>query len=88
MRPPCGRYAGLSPRGRGKPLGISSSAYSLRSIPAWAGETATSISCTAALAVYPRVGGGNEDVILPRTLSRGLSPLGRGKLLERTLAPS
>ena len=32
----------------------------MRSIPAWAGETAGSYSMLSLRAVYPRVGGGNR----------------------------
>ena len=51
--------AGLSPRGRGKRRGVSSMLATLRSIPAWAGETVLLILLTPTPTVYPRVGGGN-----------------------------
>ena len=36
--------------------------------------------------VYPRVGGGNAGSIPPFTYKRGLSPRGRGKLIQPTPA--
>ena len=50
---------GLSPRGRGKRRVNARPCLQARSIPAWAGETSTSAPKTAAMEVYPRVGGGN-----------------------------
>ena len=49
---------GLSPRGRGNRLVLPVRPSHDRSIPAWAGEPSSSGSLTAALRVYPRVGGG------------------------------
>ena len=70
---------GLSPRGRGKPSNAPDSRPSMRSIPAWAGETTALAVSTNEPQVYPRVGGGNAvgRCNLPRAL--GLSPRGRGK---------
>ena len=51
--------AGLSPRGRGKPVKRYCAACLPRSIPAWAGETKPPQARAIRLAVYPRVGGGN-----------------------------
>ena len=49
---------GLSPRGRGNPVGINDTPHAERSIPAWAGEP-TWLRCRGVLRrVYPRVGGG------------------------------
>ncbi len=49
------------------------------SIPAWAGETSNCCPIVYLIAVYPRVGGGNEqrDALVGHIL--GLSPRGRGK---------
>ena len=71
---------GLSPRGRGNPGMFPLAAVSQRSIPAWAGEPRRCSSKPCRLTVYPRVGGGTEDV--PRLADRlmGLSPRGRGNL--------
>ena len=55
---------GLSPRGRGKPIGLFAITEACRSIPAWAGETAGSLAISAAARVYPRVGGGNSSGFL------------------------
>ena len=75
-----GGFWGLSPRGRGKRTSRMGAVGSLRSIPAWAGETRFSGQCAGPSAVYPRVGGGNRSQpFWWRTIS-GLSPRGRGKL--------
>ena len=50
---------GLSPRGRGKPTRGIAKPTSLRSIPAWAGETGSRPLAETYPEVYPRVGGGN-----------------------------
>ena len=50
---------GLSPRGRGKHNDAIGLAEIGRSIPAWAGETATIFARVRVREVYPRVGGGN-----------------------------
>ena len=78
---PPGTYCrqGLSPRGRGKPLGYPAADGSGRSIPAWAGETRRNRSRSPELTVYPRVGGGNIIRPRPCRLASGLSPRGRGK---------
>ena len=76
-----GRINGLSPRGRGKPSAIYSSAPSGRSIPAWAGETAPLAGLSATERVYPRVGGGNWSKRSLPIGKAGLSPRGRGKLV-------
>ena len=73
------RLGGLSPRGRGKPECKHKPMIAGGSIPAWAGETAGRAYRPAHAAVYPRVGGGNADLGLPRAKARGLSPRGRGK---------
>ena len=71
--------AGLSPRGRGKLSSIAMSIASLRSIPAWAGETLAGRLNALSLSVYPRVGGGNSDTPTQLIMLAGLSPRGRGK---------
>ena len=71
--------SGLSPRGRGKPRFFQRNHDTIRSIPAWAGETPGAMNVCAAAKVYPRVGGGNEQIGVQRHNSIGLSPRGRGK---------
>ena len=70
---------GLSPRGRGKRGKVKGGKASWRSIPAWAGETATIALTDTTTGVYPRVGGGNSHQFIMRPLMSGLSPRGRGK---------
>ena len=70
---------GLSPRGRGKLGRRRRIDGELRSIPAWAGETACCTACWASATVYPRVGGGNDIRHGGRHYCAGLSPRGRGK---------
>ena len=74
---------GLSPRGRGKPIGISVPYRRTRSIPAWAGETTNSSALRVMPKVYPRVGGGNSSGKPSTALLLGLSPRGRGKRAGR-----
>ena len=73
------RHAGLSPRGRGKPIAAMQAAQNAGSIPAWAGETQAARGCATPRAVYPRVGGGNAFSNLDTATIAGLSPRGRGK---------
>ena len=54
--------------------------WTLRSIPAWAGETGVHLVSGDAAQVYPRVGGGNEVGVVHKPTAGGLSPRGRGKL--------
>ena len=75
-----GPVNGLSPRGRGKPAFLHARRLRRRSIPAWAGETATATARPLAMEVYPRVGGGNNVSALFGYRLDGLSPRGRGKL--------
>ena len=70
---------GLSPRGRGKPLGRQLARYRAGSIPAWAGETRGLRMAAANPGVYPRVGGGNASSARRGLDTGGLSPRGRGK---------
>ena len=51
----------------------------MRSIPAWAGETAIADEYGIGLGVYPRVGGGNWRESQTVRHAPGLSPRGRGK---------
>ena len=73
------RKAGLSPRGRGKQPLIADSADIAGSIPAWAGETLAPLAANIIYEVYPRVGGGNDDLKGIKKHGSGLSPRGRGK---------
>ena len=69
---------GLSPRGRGNLQHLFNPFNVAGSIPAWAGEPTECAQRRAGRKVYPRVGGGTDDIIkinMPRT---GLSPRGRG----------
>ena len=72
---------GLSPRGRGKHCAGRRRQRRLRSIPAWAGETALADDHIEMAEVYPRVGGGNLGPTRCRRERAGLSPRGRGKLI-------
>ena len=76
---------GLSPRGRGKLDVNAIVGYRMRSIPAWAGETACSQAQRRIAAVYPRVGGGNLCSRQFAIRRRGLSPRGRGKPIKRCI---
>ena len=59
--PPCpGAFQGLSPRGRGNPLGLATKEAPNRSIPAWAGEPQVWRCPSPSPGVYPRVGGGTK----------------------------
>ena len=71
--------AGLSPRGRGKLCCISGMSSTLRSIPAWAGETWPWPYTGKDGLGYPRVGGGNSSAGVIWLVVAGLSPRGRGK---------
>ena len=73
------RWRGLSPRGRGKPSCRRLAPSDMRSIPAWAGETAHAHARICAAPVYPRVGGGNQGAVKNISGATGLSPRGRGK---------
>ena len=70
---------GLSPRGRGKRERLPLDVGKTRSIPAWAGETATRPFTEQRQRVYPRVGGGNSAQMNTSNALKGLSPRGRGK---------
>ena len=79
---------GLSPRGRGKPTGLSIASVCRRSIPAWAGETPSPGRRTPGNRVYPRVGGGNVVGSGLKDPRNGLSPRGRGKRLALLQYPT
>ena len=80
--PMAGRWTfrgGLSPRVRGKPLGIAAGVHLQRSIPACAGEAPQGDGISPPGGVYPRVCGGSF-VPAPGWLdATGLSPRVRGK---------
>ena len=73
---------GLSPRGRGKLLSISSPYQRFRSIPAWAGQTRSQSRLYTDQKVYPRVGGANSISSEPRLLT--VFPRGRGTRVPST----
>ena len=83
-----GNAAGLSPRGRGKQITKNFLIVRSRSIPAWAGETVKLRPKWSENGVYPRVGGGNGQCEAQRSVQKGLSPRGRGKLLRRREYPA
>ncbi len=74
------RHTGLSPRGRGSPPGACANMIGKGSIPAWAGEPATTSLAVALRTVYPRVGGGALAQLHSVIETTGLSPRGRGSL--------
>ena len=78
--------AGLSPRGRGKPVPPAVYPPRNRSIPAWAGETVVGKLGGGPAGVYPRVGGGNGGQPFYIIHRHGLSPRGRGKPRSRKMA--
>ena len=55
-----------------------------RSIPAWAGEPSFRSALCRATPVYPRVGGGTNIGRVGLAGNHGLSPRGRGNLVERS----
>ena len=79
LNPPLLEWHGLSPRGRGKLDMEDNASASIRSIPAWAGETWRWASAIVIPMVYPRVGGGNVALGTALSIIFGLSPRGRGK---------
>ena len=70
--------SGLSPRGRGNLRALHPALWPPRSIPAWAGEPATSRVYILLTTVYPRVGGGTRRRSIRISYGLGLSPRGRG----------
>ena len=79
---------GLSPRGRGKHFRPTDDVLGGGSIPAWAGETAYPDLAGWLTGVYPRVGGGNRGNRGTCSISKGLSPRGRGKLYYTGAGPA
>ena len=72
--------AGLSPRGRGNLTLRRRRSFLMRSIPAWAGEPQATPGTTRTRRVYPRVGGGTNNIADSGRSELGLSPRGRGNL--------
>ncbi len=77
--------AGLSPHSRGKPTTRYSQPRSVRSIPAFTGETTGGARSVRRGWVYPRIHGGNNRCRTPGKPTKGLSPHSRGKLLPPSL---
>ena len=73
---------GLSPRGRGNPHSTPNATIIVGSIPAWAGEPACPRRRQPTWRVYPRVGGGTASITHQATSRTGLSPRGRGNLID------
>ena len=71
---------GLSPRMRGNRYLCRPDAYSVRSIPAYAGEPRASRQRAPTVRVYPRVCGGTGRHRRPKLSAGGLSPRMRGNL--------
>ena len=71
--------AGSSPRGRGKPFGMSRRSTSGGLIPARAGKTSTLISIAVRIWAHPRAGGENFKGMGQSIAQEGSSPRGRGK---------
>ena len=70
---------GLSPRVRGKRLGVRALEFHRRSIPACAGEAPGNWNRETASQVYPRVCGGSNGGRTSACAAPGLSPRVRGK---------
>ena len=75
--------SGSSPRGRGKRLIRVSVSISRWLIPAWAGKTLRILAASALRWAHPRVGGENCAAWTRQRSTRGSSPRGRGKQVER-----
>ena len=75
-------WAGLSPRGRGNHLRDRRKQLADGSIPAWAGKPTGSCCHCYSSGVYPRVGGETRGSLRWLTRLPGLSPRGRGNLLD------
>ena len=71
-------YQGLSPRVRGNPADADTSVTINRSIPACAGEPASTRTTIFRRTVYPRVCGGTDNFTTARDYYYGLSPRVRG----------
>ena len=72
--------AGLSPRGRGNPVGEHRPELDLGPIPARAGEPGRLLGGRPRHGAYPRAGGGTARVPSHSDFWWGLSPRGRGNL--------
>ena len=79
------RIQGLSPRVRGNLIPTGKLPRTGRSIPACAGEPATSTVLRGGSAVYPRVCGGTASYLCPGCAYEGLSPRVRGNPRRRLL---
>ena len=75
-------YKGLSPRGRGNPSAAYQALGVQGSIPAWAGKPGRSCRRGRREWVYPRVGGETTAAASVAPSTQGLSPRGRGNLVE------
>ncbi len=73
---------GLSPRGRGNPRPIQDVEPADGSIPAWAGKPNARPSMRSPKGVYPRVGGETGAMLMVHEPWGGLSPRGRGNLIQ------
>ena len=71
---------GLSPHARGKHAIPNACHPSNGPIPACTGETSGTWKVSCALRAYPRMHGGNEQLIEDTSIDGGLSPHARGKL--------
>ena len=69
---------GLSPHGRGILGLLRTASADTRPIPAWAGDTRSTIGMAAPETAYPRMGGGYRVSYTSPGNLRGLSPHGRG----------
>ena len=76
------KAVGLSPRGRGNPITSRGCQGFGGSIPAWAGEPDLLNDIEIEVRVYPRVGGGTDPALGGNRRYLGLSPRGRGNLLQ------
>ncbi len=76
---------GLSPLARGKPTSSGTAGDTIGPIPAGAGETTRQSSSRPRAGAYPRWRGGNRASAMTTRVTRGLSPLARGKLAGRVL---
>ena len=73
---------GLSPRGRGNQKRQDLVGHPPGSIPAWAGKPRWRSSTRSGSWVYPRVGGETLPLNINAPNQTGLSPRGRGNLVE------
>ena len=72
-------WDGSSPRGRGKPRAVMTSAAPLRLIPARAGKTTRRRASPPTSRAHPRAGGENRSAPVENRQQEGSSPRGRGK---------